>query len=129
MTRRRHRLHTRQVAFNLPLDLASRLLDRPVAGRVARAERKSRAAWTAFTGYLAIDRAAVPDDTPLFHQVSQSYDRPLHDGNNVLVSLSPLEDEGYGPSSVRVAHIVDPHQAGRLGRARGRRLPREESRP
>ena len=33
----------------------------------------------------------------------QSYDRPLHDGNNVLISLSPLEDEGYGPASVRVA--------------------------
>ena len=105
VTRRRHRLHTRQVAFNLPLDLAARLLDRPLAGRVARAERKSRAAWSAFTGYLAIDRAAVPDDTPLFHQVLQSYDRPLHDGNNVLVSLSPVDDEGYGPSSVRVATL------------------------
>ena len=105
VTRRRHRLHARQVAFNLPLDLAARLLDRPLAGRVARAERKSRAAWSAFTGYLAIDRAAVPDDTPLFHQVLQSYDRPLHDGNNVLVSLSPVEDEGYGPSSVRVATL------------------------
>ena len=36
----------------------------------------------------------------------QSYDRPLHDGNNVLVSLSPVEDEGYGPSSVRVATLL-----------------------
>ena len=44
-----------------------------------------------------------PDDGPLFHHVLQSYDRPLHDGNNVLVSLSSPEDEGYGPPSVRVA--------------------------
>lgn len=105
VTRRRDRLRARQVAFNLPLDLAARLLDRPLAGRLARAERKSRAAWSAFTGYLAIDRGAVPDETPLFHQVLRSYDRPLHDGNNVLVSLSPVEDEGYGPPEVRVATL------------------------
>jgi phytoene dehydrogenase-like protein len=105
LTRRRHRLLARQVAFNLPLDLAARLLDRPLSGRIARSERKSRAAWSAFTGYLAIGRDAVPDETPLFHQVSQSYDRPLHDGNNVLISLSPVEDEGYGPPTVRVATL------------------------
>jgi phytoene dehydrogenase-like protein len=105
VTRRRERLRARQVAFNLPLDLASRLLDRPLTGVLERAERKSRAAWSGFTGYLAIDRAAVPDDTPLFHQVLQSYARPLHDGNNVLVSLSPVGDEGYGPSTVRVATL------------------------
>jgi C-3',4' desaturase CrtD len=105
VTRRRDRLRARQVAFNLPLDLAARLLDRPLAGRLARAEEKSRAAWGAFTGYLAIDRGAVPDDSPLFHQVLRSYDRPMHDGNNVLVSLSPVEDEGYGPPEVRVATL------------------------
>ncbi len=102
-TRRRDRLMTRQVAFNLPLDLAARLLARPISGRLASREQKSRAAWSAFTGYLAIDRRAVPDDSPLFHQVLQAYDRPIHDGNNVLVSLSPLEDPGYGPPDVRVA--------------------------
>jgi C-3',4' desaturase CrtD len=105
VTRRRHRLLARQVAFNLPLDLAARLLDRPLSGGLARSERKSRAAWSAFTGYLSIGRDAVPDETPLFHQVLQSYDRPLHDGNNVLVSLSPVEDEGYGPPTVRVATL------------------------
>lgn len=103
VTRRRQRLSTRQVVFNLPLDLAARLLDRPLSGRLERFERKSRAAWSAFTAYLAIDRAAVPDDSPLFHQVLQSYDRPLHDGNNVLISLSPIDDAGYGPPGVRVA--------------------------
>ena len=102
-TRRRHRLKARQVAFNLPLDLAASLLRRPVEGRLRSREEKSRAAWGAFTAYVAIDRRAVPDDSPLFHQVLQAYDRPIHDGNNVLVSLSPLEDPGYGPPGVRVA--------------------------
>ena len=70
-TRRGHRLMTRQVVLNLPLDLAARLLDRTLSGRLAQRERQSRAAWSAFTGYLAIDRATVPDQTPLFHQVLQ----------------------------------------------------------
>ncbi len=103
ITRRRHRLKARQVAFNLPLDLAARLLARPVLGRLGARERQSRAAWSAFTGYVAIDRAAVPDDSPLFHQVLRAYDRPIHDGNNVLVSLSAPGDEGYGPPGVRIA--------------------------
>ncbi len=104
-TRRRHRLQARQVAFNLPIDLAARLLGRPIEGLLGKKEVKSRAAWSACTAYLAIDRRAVPDDSPLFHQVLQSYDRPIHDGNNVLVSLSPLEDPAYGPPDVRVATL------------------------
>ncbi len=102
-TRRRERLSTRNVAMNLPLDRAANLMGRGLEGRLGLKERRSRAAWSAFTGYLAIERGAVPDDAPLFHQVLQSYDRPIHDGNNVLISLSPLDDEGYGPENVRVA--------------------------
>ena len=102
-TRRRGLLRTRQVAFNLPLDLAANLLHRPVDGPLRKDERKSRAAWSAFTGYVAIDRRAVADDSPLFHQVLRDYDRPIHDGNNVLFSLSPPDDPGYGPSEARVA--------------------------
>jgi len=105
VTRRRETVRARQVAFNLPLDLATRLLGRAPAGRLARHEGKSRAVWGAFTGYVAVDREAVADDAPLFHQVLQSYDRPTHDGNNVLVSLSPPEDPGYGPPDVRVATL------------------------
>ncbi len=103
VTRRRERLLAREVVFNLPLDLAARLLGRTPEGRIGRGERKSRPAWSAFTGYVAIDRASVPDNTPLFHQVLRAYNQPIHDGNNVLISLSPLEDEGYGPVETRVA--------------------------
>lgn len=105
VTRRRHRLPARQVAFNLPLDLAVGLLGRPLEGPIAGAERKSRAAWGAFMGYVAIRRSAIADDAPFFHQVLQSYDRPIHDGNNVLISLSPPGDPGYGPDDVRVATL------------------------
>ncbi len=104
-TRRRERLLARQVAFDLPLDRAAALLGRSLEGTLGRGEAKSRAAWSAVTGYLAVDRAAVPDDAPLFHQVLQGYDRPIHDGNNVLISLSSPDDPGYGPPDVRVATL------------------------
>jgi phytoene dehydrogenase-like protein len=105
VTRRRERIATRQVAFNLPIDLASRLLGKAVQGRLESARRRSEASWGAFTGYLAIDRRVIPDETPLFHQVLRSYDDVIHDGNNVLISLSPVEDSGYGPADVRVATL------------------------
>ena len=97
-------------------------------GRLGRRERRSRAAWSAFTGYVAIDRDAVADDSPLFHQVLQAYDRPIHDGNNVLVSLSPPGDEGYGPADVRVATMSTHTAPGRLVGARPRR-PTTRRRP
>ena len=102
-TRRRQTLRARQVVFNLPIDLSAKLLGRSLEGRLGRLETKSRAAWSAFTAYLAIDRAALPDDGPLFHQVLQDYDKPIHDGNNALISLSPPGDLGYGPAETRVA--------------------------
>ncbi len=105
VTRRRQVLKSRQVAFNLPLDLAARLLGRTLEGRLGRSEQKSRAVWSAFTGYLALERSAISDEAPLFHQVLQDYDQPPHDGNNVLISLSPVQDEGYGPPNVRLATL------------------------
>ena len=105
-------LEARQVAFNLPIDRAASLLGRPLDGRLARRETQARAAWGAFTGYLAIDRTALPDDGPLFHQVLADYDRPPHDGNNVLISLSPPGDPGYGPAECRVATLSTHTRAG-----------------
>ena len=103
VTRRGERLRARQVALNLPLDLSARLLGRTLEGRLGRRERRSHAAWSAFTGYIVIDRSAVAEDTPLFLHVLRAYDRPIHDGNNVLISLSAPEDESYGPAHCRVA--------------------------
>lgn len=105
VTRRRQRFSTRQVAMNLPLDLAAGLLGRALEGCLKKSEQQSKPAWSAFTGYLAFDRAAVSDGTPLFHQVLRDYSLPIHDGNNVLISLSPPGDEGYGPSGSRVATL------------------------
>jgi len=105
-TRRRERIETRQVVFDLPIDRALTLLESSESDRMlARAERKSRAVWSACTAYVAIDRRAIPDDAPLFHQVLLDYRRPIHDGNNTLISLSPVGDRAYGPPDVRVATL------------------------
>ncbi len=103
ITRRRERIQTRDVVFNLPLDRAADLLGESLQGRLSQLEAQSRAAWSAFTGYLAFRRDAISDASPLFHQVLQNYNAPIHDGNNILISLSPPGDPGYGPESVRVA--------------------------
>ncbi len=104
-TRRGPRLAARQVVFNLPLDRAAALLGRDLEGRLACHERQSRAAWSAFTGYLAIRADALPAGGPLFHQVLQDYDRPIHDGNNVLISLATEGDPAYGPPDIRAATL------------------------
>ena len=98
-------MRARQVALNLPINLASRLLGRSLDGMLAGGEVKSRAVWSACTAYLAIDRRAIADDSPLFHQVLQRYDQGPDEGNNVLISLSTPDDPGYGPADVRVATL------------------------
>ncbi len=98
--------------MNLPLDRCASLLSRDLAGRpLERSEKRSRPAWSAFTAYGAIDAAAIADRPALFHHVLQDYDKPIHDGNNVLISLSTPGDEAYGPSGTRVLTMsthVDP---------------------
>jgi phytoene dehydrogenase-like protein len=44
----------------------------------------------------------IGDSSPFFHHVLRDYEQPIHDGNNVLISLSPPGDDGYGPESARV---------------------------
>ena len=105
VTRRGERFHARTVVLNLPIDLAAKLCGRPLRSRPARAERKSRARWSAVTAYVAFPREALAEGAPLFHHVLQSYDGPIHDGNNALISLSSPGDAGYGPSEYRTATI------------------------
>jgi len=101
-TRRGETMTAAQVAMNLPLDLCATLLGRDVTDTpLKRFEKRSRPAWSAFTAYAAIDAAAVADRPALFHHVLQDYAQPIHDGNNVLISLSPPGDEGYAPAALR----------------------------
>jgi len=112
-TRRGQLLETRQVAFNLPIDLAARLLGNDLSKipHQARLEKRSRARWSAFTAYAAIDASFLEGQKALFHHVLHDPLKPIHDGNNVLISLSAPDDEGYAPPGIRCATLsthVDP---------------------
>lgn len=98
-TRRGQEIKARQVAFNLPVDLAAKLLDKST--NLQKLDYRTRAQWSAFTCYAAIDASFVAGYKALFHHVLQDYCKPIHDGNNVLISLSPEGDEGYAPADVR----------------------------
>jgi phytoene dehydrogenase-like protein len=55
--------------------------------------------WGAFMVYAGLDGAAVPDDSPLHHQVVVR--EPMGNGNTVFLSLSPTWDEGRAPQGRR----------------------------
>jgi C-3',4' desaturase CrtD len=98
-TRRGHQIRARQVAFNLPVDLAANLIGQ-TAG-LDRLDRRSRAQWSAFTCYAAVESSLFTGHKALFHHVLKDIEKPIHDGNNVLISLSHEGDTGYGPADVR----------------------------
>lgn len=101
-TRRGQVFEAGQVAMNLPLDRCATLLGRNEAEEpYERLERRSRPAWSAFTAYASIEADAIADRPALFHHVLQDYGQPIHDGNNVLISLSPPGDSGYAPENLR----------------------------
>lgn len=106
-TRRGQVIHTRQVAFNLPLDLAANLLGPDLSPDAThnRREKRSRARWSAFTAYAAIDASFLAHHRALFHHVLHDPHLPIHDGNNVLISLSPPGDEAYAPAGIRTATL------------------------
>lgn len=103
-TRRGGTIAARQVALNLPLDLCGKIISPDLLRRnLAPKVKRTAAHWSAFTAYAAIDARAVGHHKALFHHVLQDYTKPIHNGNNVLISLSPEGDPGYGPPDIRLA--------------------------
>ncbi|MBI1324622.1 NAD(P)-binding protein [bacterium] len=101
-TRRGQTFETAQIAMNLPLDRCATLLGRDMdESPLERIEKRTRPAWSAFTAYASIEAEAVARHPALFHHVLQDYGKPIHDGNNALISLSPPEDTAYAPAHLR----------------------------
>ncbi len=61
--------------------------------------------WGAFTLYLGLDRAAIPDVLADHHQIIVASDRPLGEGNSVFLSLSDVDDPGRAPPGMRAATL------------------------
>ena len=61
--------------------------------------------WGAFTLYLGLDAARLPELPAGHHQVIVDHTRPLGEGNSVFISLSDAADDRRGPPGTRTATL------------------------
>jgi C-3',4' desaturase CrtD len=61
--------------------------------------------WGAFTLYLGLDAAELPDGVATHHQIINDHRQPLGEGNSVFISLSGPDDESRGPANTRTATL------------------------
>ncbi len=92
------------VVANLPPWNIAPLFGDPLPRPLRRLSRQStpqpfEQAWGAFTVYVGLDAAAVPNEFPLHHQVVVQ--EPLAEGNSVFLSLSPAWDHHRAPAGQR----------------------------
>jgi C-3',4' desaturase CrtD len=86
--------------WNLPQLLGA---DAPPA--LLRRSQRLQPGWGAFTLYLGIDAAGIPPGIAEHHQVVQTYEAPLGEGNSAFISLHPAADTGRAPSGQRAVTI------------------------
>lgn len=63
------------------------------------------ATWGAFTLYLGLDAARLPDNLPDHHQVVVDPAKPLGETNSVFISLSNPDDDRRAPPGMRAATL------------------------
>lgn len=98
-TRRGKSFPADRVVANLtPWDVA-RLLGEGAPRPLRRLPPRPRDGWGAFMVYVGLDGSAVPDESPLHHQVVVK--EPLAEGNTVFLSLSPEWDGERAPAGQR----------------------------
>ncbi len=61
--------------------------------------------WGAFTLYLGLDGAAIPEGRADHHQIIVDHNRPLGEGNSVFLSLSAADDPRRAPPGKRAATL------------------------
>lgn len=83
----------------------ARLLGDDSPGALQRETRARPATWGAFTLYLGLDAAALPEGAADHHQVVVDPARPLGEGNSVFVSLSRAGDSRRAPPGMRAATL------------------------
>ncbi len=77
------------------------LLGENTPRQLAREVRQREATWGAFTLYLGIDAAKLPQSSTNHHQIIVNAERPLGEGNSVFVSLSDPADSSRAPAGHR----------------------------
>jgi len=105
------------VVSAVPLANTAELLGAEVPTRLhRRAEAQRGRQWGAFTLYLGVDERALPNDVRPFLQVTavpESGARtPVHDGGNLLISVSPAWDRARAPEGKRAITVSTHVDAG-----------------
>jgi phytoene dehydrogenase-like protein len=103
---RRGELVARQVVSALPVGLTARIAPREVARRLAPFVERDRArVGGAFILFLGVPEREVMEQSLTHHQLLESYEQPLGDGNNMFVSVSAPGDEDSAPAGHRAVMI------------------------
>jgi C-3',4' desaturase CrtD len=98
------------VISSVPLANTAHLLGGDLAAPLAaRAERQALSSGP-FTLYLGVDASILPADAHLYHQVTDlpmapNGATPVHDGGNLLISISPAWDTSRAPAGKRAITV------------------------
>lgn len=82
-----------------------KLLGEEASSRWQRKIETIPATWGAFTLYLGLDTAQLPDGLPDHHQIVVDPLQPLGETNSVFISLSGADDEGRAPAGMQTATL------------------------
>jgi phytoene dehydrogenase-like protein len=83
----------------------ARLLADETPPSLRQTVRETPPTWGAFTLYLGLEVADLPQGIADHHQVVLDPDRPLGEGNSVFISLSDAADETRAPAGYRAATL------------------------
>lgn len=100
-------VHARQVVCAIPTATTAEVCATlPVAGRLRKyLDRDAGSMGGACVVFLGVPESEVADQEFTHHQLLQSYDRPLGDGNNMFVSVSAPGDVLSAPPGHRAVMI------------------------
>ena len=98
------------VISSLPIANTAELVGHPLADPLAERAAKQALRWGPFTLYLGVDQRVLPNDEHLFYQVTDlpvaaGQPTPVHDGGNLLISLSPAWDGSRAPAGKRAITV------------------------
>jgi C-3',4' desaturase CrtD len=103
---RRGVIAARQVVSTLPIELTSQLVPAEIGKRLERyVQRDSSSRGGAIVVFLGVPEEEVQAQSFTHHQLLQSYQRPLGNGNNMFVSVSAPGDLESAPAGHRAVMI------------------------
>jgi C-3',4' desaturase CrtD len=105
LTKKGLRLEGDNILANLTPWALNDLLGEAAPARLRREVARREPTWGAFTLYLGLDAARLPQTPIGHHQVIVDHTKPLGEGNSVFLSLADADDATRGPAGTRTATL------------------------